>query len=92
MNTPTPSLAAATEQEIADMVADTARLLLGAKKIASALTHSEIQNREAVALNLRTMICQAGVLVDECSRRLGGLPLYDSPDGWTIPFEILDTP
>ena len=65
---------------------------LGAKKIASALTHSEIQNREAVALNLRTMICQAGVLVDECSRRLGGLPLYDSPDGWTIPFEILDTP
>ena len=74
------------------MVADTARLLLGAKKIASALAHSDVQDRESVALSLRSMICQAGVLVDECSRRRGALPLYDSPDGWTIPFEIIDTP
>ena len=87
-----PPIPSANTPEVAELIADTAQLLLGAKKIASALTHSEVQDRERIALSLRAMICQAGVLVDECTRRTGGLPLYDSPDGWTISFEILDTP
>ena len=79
-----------TARELATLASDAAQLMLAAKKLTSALIYASTADPDAVARQLQSMICQAGYLMDECVRRVGGVPVYTSADGWTLPLFIAD--
>jgi len=75
-------------RELAALLADSAQLMLAAKKLSSTLAHGGAKDPAVIGQTLQSMVCQAGYLMDECTRRVGGTPIYTSADGWTLPRQI----
>jgi hypothetical protein len=76
--------------ELAALVADSAQLMLAAKKLCSTLTYQGARDSGMPAQRLLEIVCQAGCLMDEYARRVGKTPVYASADGWTLPLHIID--
>lgn len=85
-----PTIDPALARELAALIADSAQLMLAAKKLTSTLMHGGGRDTAAITQHLQATICQTGYLMDECARRLGATPVYSSADGWTLPMHITD--